>query len=234
MSLFIIVLFVLALIAVAVLLKAKQPNSDVGLAFEARTPLFSPAERSFYGVLEQALGSDYRVLGKVRLGDIVKPAKGLSNSKRTTANNKLHQKHVDFVICNSADLSLVGVVELDDQSHNREDRAKRDEFVDEALTGAKIPVVHIAAKNGYALPEVRAKLAAAFKLETVPAQATAPPTQLTTSPEAAQYEEVTPSCPKCTAVMVKRQAKNGPHAGKFFWACSTYPNCRQVVAIESN
>lgn len=234
MSLFIIVLFVLALIAVAVLLKAKQPNSDVGLAFEARTPLFSPAERSFYGVLEQALGSDYRVLGKVRLGDIVKPAKGLSNSKRTTANNKLHQKHVDFVICNANDLSVVGVVELDDQSHGREDRAKRDEFVDQALTGAKIPVVHIAAKNGYALPEIRARLAEAFTLQTAPPQtATAPPVQQA-APSAAQTEEIVPTCPKCTAVMVKRQAKNGPHAGKFFWACSTYPNCRQVVPIEGN
>lgn len=234
MTIFIVAALLLALIAIAALLKAKQSTSDAGLAFEARTPLFTPAERSFYGVLEQALGCDYRVLGKVRLGDIVKPAKGLLDKQRTIARNKLHQKHVDFVICNVNDLSVVGVVELDDKSHNREDRVKRDEFVDQALTDSKIPVIHIAAKNAYALPDIRARLGEAFTLQTAPPQtASAPPTQLTGLP-AAQAEEVAPTCPKCAATMVKRQAKNGPHAGKFFWACSTYPNCRQVVAIESN
>ena len=44
--------------------------------------------------------------------------------------------------------------------------------------------------------------------------------------------EASPVCPKCSATMVKRQAKNGPHAGKLFWACSTYPKCRQVVAVS--
>ena len=232
MTLFI--LAALVLVAVAALLKVKQPNRDADLSFDARIPLFSPAERSFFGILEQALGNNYSVLGKVRLGDIVKPAKGLSNSQRTTANNKLNQKHVDYVICNATDLSVVGVVELDDQSHSREDRAKRDEFVDQALAGAKIPVVHIAAKNGYALPEVRTRLAEVFKLQTALAEAvSAPQVQQVVPPVIAQADEVSPTCPKCAAFMVKRQAKNGPHAGKFFWACSAYPNCRQVVAIES-
>jgi hypothetical protein len=234
MTLFIVIVLVLVAVVLGVILKAKQPISDAGLAFEARTPLFSPTERSFYGVLEQALGSDYRVLGKVRLGDIVKPAKGLSNSQRTTAHNKLHQKHVDYVICNTADLSVIGVVELDDQSHGRADRAKRDEFVDQALSGAKITVAHIAAKNGYALQEVRAKLTEAFRLEIGSvAQATSAATVQSVSPPLTeQAEAVAPNCPKCAAVMVKRQAKNGPHAGKSFWACSAYPRCRQVVAIE--
>jgi hypothetical protein len=235
MTIFIVAALLLALIAIAALLKAKQPTSNVDLAFEARAPLFSSAERSFYGVLEQALGSDYRVLGKVRLGDIVKPAKGLSQKLQTTANNKLRQKHVDFVICNADDLSVIGVVELDDQSHDRKERAERDEFVDQALAGAKIPVVHIAVKSGYVLPEIRSSLAETFKLRIMAAQITsAPPVQSASSAATAQSEEVAPICPKCAAPMVKRQAKNGPHTGKFFWACSTYPNCRQVVAIEGN
>ncbi len=42
------------------------------------------------------------------------------------------------------------------------------------------------------------------------------------------YEE-TPSCPKCTAKMVKRVSKKGPHTGKEFWGCSRFPRCRGII-----
>lgn len=36
----------------------------------------------------------------------------------------------------------------------------------------------------------------------------------------------TPSCPRCGATMVKREAKRGPNSGGTFWGCSSYPACR--------
>jgi ssDNA-binding Zn-finger/Zn-ribbon topoisomerase 1 len=33
--------------------------------------------------------------------------------------------------------------------------------------------------------------------------------------------------------MVKRQASRGEYAGKLFWACSRYPECRALVPIGS-
>lgn len=241
MNLLILVVVVIVILVLIAALKAKQPSKVDDLAFESKGTLFSPAERSFFGVLEQALDSRYRVFGKVRLGDLVKPAKVLSKSKWTTAQNKIQQKHVDFVVCSAADCAVVGIVELDDQSHARADRAGRDEFVDQALAGAMIPVVHIPAKKGYAIQDVRAKLVEAFNLAAdsptpattqeapAPAQPEPPETARDSLP---QSEEVAPVCPKCAALMVKRQAKNGPHAGTWFWACSAYPKCRQVIAIS--
>lgn len=240
MSIFIVVIMVVIAIGLLVALKARQTRTDHGLGFISRDVLFTPAERSFFGVLEQALDSRYRVFGKVRLGDIINPAKGLTASKRTTAQNRINQKHVDFVVCTAADLALIGVLELDDQSHGRADRAGRDEFVDRALTMANIPVVHFSAKKGYALQEVRARLA-----EILPAAANpdiTPTVQevivpVHTAPVAimksasVQSEPTAPVCPKCAAVMVKRQAAKGSHAGKWFWACSAFPKCRQLVAI---
>ena len=242
MNLLVVIVVGIVIIALLVALKAKQAPQADGLAFEAKEPLFTAAERSFLGVLEQILDSRYRVFGKVRLGDLVKPAKGLSNSKRTTAQNKIQQKHLDFVVCSAADCAVVGVVELDDQSHARADRAGRDEFVDQALAGAMIPVLHIPAKKGYAIQDVRAKLVKAFNLAVdSPASATTheapapaqPESPVTTRDSLPQSEEVAPVCPKCATLMVKRQAKNGPHAGKWFWACSQFPKCRQVIAIET-
>jgi hypothetical protein len=251
--------FLIIVVAVGILaiLKSKQTTKDETLGFETRDLLFTAAERSFLGVMEQALDSQYRIFGKVRLGDIVKPAKGLTPSKRTTASNRINQKHVDFVICSATDLELLGVVELDDQSHGREDRAKRDEFIDQALAGAKIPVVHFSAKKGYTLPDVRAKLAELLGNNSVTAmsdlnqgnpvverpapvqmEGVMPSTEQVASnpitPEGAAQEPTAPVCPKCSSAMVKRQASKGSHTGKFFWACSAFPKCRQVMEIREN
>ena len=240
MATFLAAIVIVIVVGLLVALKSKQVKPGDGLAFISRDVLFTPAERSFLGVLEQALDSRYRVFGKVRLGDIVKPAKGLSPGKRTTAMNRINQKHVDFLICTAADLALVGVLELDDKSHEREDRARRDDFVDKALAMAKIPVVHFPAKKGYAVQEVRARLAeilstAAKSGVTPRAQEvviSAQPAPVVLVERAFVPPEPTASvCPKCAAVMVKRQAAKGEHAGKWFWACSAFPKCRQVVAI---
>lgn len=37
-------------------------------------------------------------------------------------------------------------------------------------------------------------------------------------------------CPKCGNAMIKRTAKYGPNAGKMFWGCSRFPDCRGIVA----
>jgi four helix bundle suffix protein len=38
-----------------------------------------------------------------------------------------------------------------------------------------------------------------------------------------------PTCPQCGRAMVLRTAQKGRNAGKQFWGCSAYPECRGVV-----
>lgn len=40
-----------------------------------------------------------------------------------------------------------------------------------------------------------------------------------------------PDCPKCSASMIKRKARQGARAGQEFWGCSQYPKCRGIVNI---
>ena len=76
---------------------------------------------------------------KVRLLDLLEPVKG--NTKYKTYFYKVQAKHVDFVIL---DEKLVArcVVELDDTSHDVEDRKKRDAFVDEVLQSVGYQIIH--------------------------------------------------------------------------------------------
>ena len=49
-------------------------------------------------------------------------------------------------------------IELDDRSHQREDRQKRDAFVDEVLNQAGIKIVHIRASSTYDPQAIRDQL----------------------------------------------------------------------------
>lgn len=52
-----------------------------------------------------------------------------------------------------------------------------------------------------------------------------------TKQSSAEVSPSGPTCPACNAAMVKRQAKKGPNAGGWFWACTEYPKCRKVLAL---
>ena len=41
-----------------------------------------------------------------------------------------------------------------------------------------------------------------------------------------------PECPVCGKPMRRRTAKTGPRAGKDFWSCSGYPECKGVLNIK--
>ena len=41
------------------------------------------------------------------------------------------------------------------------------------------------------------------------------------------------SCPRCGSALVLRTARKGPQAGKQFWGCSNFPQCRFVKQVES-
>ncbi len=76
---------------------------------------------------------------KVRLLDIIEPRKG--EKKYKTLLYKVQSKHVDFVLCDQ-DLHIKAILELDDSSHDRQDRKDRDEFVDKILTSVGYKVIH--------------------------------------------------------------------------------------------
>ena len=44
-------------------------------------------------------------------------------------------------------------------------------------------------------------------------------------------QEKIPACPKCKKPMVLRTARNGENAGKQFWGCSGYPECRGTIEL---
>ncbi len=235
---------VLFLAAIFLLTYLKRPSrSDKTFPYQSRQVLFTPAERSFLGVLEQALDDDYRVMGKVRLCDVIEVQKGLTKAEWRSAHNKIDRKHLDFVILRKDDLSVAAVAELDDKTHQRKDRESRDAFLNNVFAAIDIPLLRFPARKSYAVEEVKSRFLEALS-PTVNSENNEMPCTTSNVDESAVSANESPMpdvhtdgsgvpcCEKCGADMVKRQARKGKHAGKWFWACTEFPKCRSVVVIE--
>lgn len=52
------------------------------------------------------------------------------------------------------------------------------------------------------------------------------------TPQSASATTAALSCPNCGKDMAKRTAKQGANAGKAFWGCSNFPQCRGIIPID--
>lgn len=222
--------------------------------------LLSKAERSFYGVLVQAMGSSGIVFSKVRVADVISPKKGQNRSDWQRAFNAISSKHFDFIICDPTDCSIKLAIELDDSSHGSSKARKRDDLLNGACQSAGLPLVRVKAARSYVVSELQRQIAEAISPQPVVSGESEPPAFVQTPTTVVPSEEgakLAPSasadpgrstgeerfhvgaegtkgesqaCPKCGEPMIFRKAKSGANAGQEFWGCSAFPKCRTVVA----
>jgi hypothetical protein len=165
MDRFLILIFlIVAVILVVYLLQSRRggtPTLGKGSGFRKKDYLLTQAERSFYEVLRQSVGSEFQIFPKVRLVDILWLPQGTPN--RQASLNRVISKHVDFVLCNQSALAPLLAIELDDASHAASTRKTRDALVESILEDAGLPLLRVSVKRGYVLKDlaqlVRSKVA---------------------------------------------------------------------------
>ena len=160
-----LLIFVLIVIGFFALKRRNQSSSgqDAELPYVLGDRLFTPAERSFLCVLDQSVGSDLRVFGKVRVADVIGVEKGKPKSVWQRAFNRINAKHFDFVLCSPSDLKPLCAVELNDKSHAQDARKGRDQFLEEVCRKAGLPLVFFPAQNAYSITEVCGTIASAMR-----------------------------------------------------------------------
>jgi len=223
--------FIVIVVLAVLIIKIVQGKSDDGIDYPYRKldALFTPAERSFLGVLLQVVGNDAQVFGKVRVADVLATKKGMDASNRQKAFNKISSKHFDFILCSRKDLSVLCAIELNDKSHNSKKRQDRDRFLEGACKSAGVPLVQVTAKAAYNLKDIRQAIA-----EHLPTMQSSIGVSPPINEEGIKSKQLDSKklCKKCSSVMVKRTAKKGKNIGAKFWACSSYPKCKYLEPIN--
>lgn len=257
MDTLLVVVIVVVLILAVIGAIAKGGGKTGEFRYQLRSNLLSNAERSFYGVLVQAVGSSGLVFTKVRVADVLTPIKALGRSDWQKAFNTISSKHFDFLICDPQTCALKLAVELDDSSHETAKAQRRDRFLNGACESAGLRLLRINAARSYSLTDLKRQIEEAVSPPSEPSSKAEYATKA--QPEASQQlrpaepaakgmiiapvalqdgsanptnptEDVTaPPCPKCSEPMLRRKAKAGANAGKEFWGCSAFPKCRGVA-----
>jgi hypothetical protein len=191
------------------------------LPYRLRDDFLSPAEFSFYKILSSLGGTKLAVQTKVRLADVFFVARPNENA---TYFNRIAQKHLDFLVCEALTMKPLLGIELDDSSHNRNDRQERDDFVDRVFQVAGLPLLRLPVQREYNTREVAGKITP-FLQDKIVASVTSPES------ENNQLVSSVPFCPKCGIPMVVRTVAQGQHKGKQFYGCSNYPRCHEMKPL---
>lgn len=110
-------LVLLVMLAVLAALERKAGGADAGgLPERAAEALSLSARHSFLDRLDQAVGVQYRVFGKVPVADLAEVGRGVDGSPRPPAFNRVGAGHFDFIVCRASDFAPVCVIELNDGS----------------------------------------------------------------------------------------------------------------------
>jgi very-short-patch-repair endonuclease len=162
-------LFAVGLVVlIAVLFFGRLTKAFARLPYRKKDCLLTPAERSFFGVLGQAIDNDLYIFAKVRLSDLLWLPKG--TEKRQAHLNRIQSKHIDFVLCDRTTTEPRLLIELDDSSHRRTDRQSRDAFVDQAAGQAGLPILRVPAKRSYGVGELRQHISSLLTKDNSAAQ----------------------------------------------------------------
>lgn len=142
-------LVIVLLAGVIALIKFKESISNQPKALDSKVNYANAYQRKYlltknewyeYKKLKQyADSANLLICPKVRLLDILEPRKEEGNYM--SLSGKIQSKHVDFLICDQ-NLHIVGVLELDDNSHNEPKRKEQDTFVDQILQSVGYKVLH--------------------------------------------------------------------------------------------
>ena len=108
----------------------KLPDEDIEKLPYRRKFLLTKNEYWFYKSLKEIADKyGFAVLAKIRFADLVEVSAEADKKEYMKYFGKIKSKHIDFILCKKDNLYPELLIELNDSSHNKEDRIKRDKFV---------------------------------------------------------------------------------------------------------
>ena len=154
-----VLLLILVLVVVVAMVASRFIDSGNPFPVQKKTTLFSPVERSFLQLLEKAVGSEYKIMNRVKLADVMELKNGTSDKARNATLAKMNVKYLDFVLCDPTDFSVVAVLDLVNNTSKDGHKAVPDWFVNGALDASGIPYLRIKIKAGYTAADLQAAIA---------------------------------------------------------------------------
>ena len=126
-------------------------NIDLSSLYQKKIYLLTQNELKFYKLLKSITDrNNLNLFSQVSLYEII-------NSKDIKSFNKVKSKTIDFVVTD-INCKIKLCIELDDVTHIKENRQKRDEFVDKLFNTLDIKLIRVPVQNFYNLNNLEQKV----------------------------------------------------------------------------
>jgi hypothetical protein len=149
---YIIVIVALVLFVFFILSKLSKSSSQTrkvlknnAYSYTAKDLPMSRTEAEFFTKLEHAVSERYYVFPQVHLSSLLSPQ--AQSKDWLYAFRHINGKSVDYVLCDKQTLRPTYAIELDDYTHDKADRRKRDAEVERIFYEAELPLVRFRNKN---------------------------------------------------------------------------------------
>lgn len=148
---FVIIILMMDIILTKMPKQEKIENENLSSLYEKKTYLLTQDELKFYKLLKSITNkNNLNLFSQVALYEIIK-------SKNIKDFNKIKSKTIDFVITD-VNCKIKLCIELDDPTHIKENRQKRDEFVDNLFKELNIKLIRIPVQSYYNLNKLENKI----------------------------------------------------------------------------
>lgn len=150
------VVIVLGAVFLYVAGKVSKDIGKKGYKYKKKDFFMSRAEHECYDALMIAVGDKYYVFPQVHLPTLIDNKVVGQNWKG--AFSHISQKSVDFVLCDKSYISPKLAIELDDKTHERQDRIDRDGEVERIFKDARLPLLRLENRGRFNPTELLEKI----------------------------------------------------------------------------
>ena len=227
------------------------------ISYEKKSRSLSHDNSEIFKAIRTALNTEYTLLTNINATDVLAVVTNNNALVSQVAVKNIATKQFDFVVCENESLKAVCVITLGEviepvlinaceSAQLPIARFRVQESYDPEIIRASIFQALGVSNNipearvvNYPTNESALNIVDVNEEKSVEQEISAPTLTSSNVEVSSEKEAVRVGsgidlklCPNCSAVMLKRKAKNGANAGQLFWICSTYPNCRGILAIK--
>ena len=219
-------------IAVAVVLRMRS-KADVNHLLQRKSRLFSKAESDFYDTLVKDLNEEFYIVPRVPLLEVIEPNHKATESEAKFVRKKYARQMLDYVICKREDLSVFGVIELEnfDKNPDADRRKKRESFVDSVCKATRLRLFYFDIRQDYTEVDLYRLVTGRSRKTKPSSEGGAAFSQLSINEEDRELTRLK-TCPKCHSEVVTKVAIKGSNIGEKFLMCRKYPYCDYQVTVE--
>lgn len=140
-----LIIGVIVLVAIAILVRVVAQIRRDRLPQYVRKPLLTENELDFARQLRAVCPPELVICPQVALSALIDVAAHVA--ERRAARNRFAQRYADFVLCSAESYDIIGIIELDDRTHERAQRRERDLRLDAIYASIGLPVTHVQARR---------------------------------------------------------------------------------------